>query len=129
MNHQSSYLLLMKNYIVKILSSFDFAFIGLGIWHFAESFILFTVPIQKFLWITFCLVIADTITGIIKAKKLKQAIKSFGLRRSFVKISVYFIAIISAHHVAAVFFPLVPIAYTISWAIAGIEFKSMIENV
>lgn len=86
------------------------------------------IPIAGFIVTGSILVVADLVTGIIAAKKNKEAIHSNGLRRTVTKIVSYMAAVLLAHIMQQVYLPSLPIVYAISLYIALVEFKSNLEN-
>jgi len=86
-------------------------------------------PTWPFVGVVAFLVTADLFTGLKAARKLKQPIRSRGLKRTVEKIALYFVAILSSELVKVVFIPMVPVTYITGFAIALTEFKSIIENV
>lgn len=119
----------LKNYAYKITSSLDVGILGTVGFIALQRFYDFTIPTHKFLLLTFALVMCDSVTGIFAAIRNKQKIQSAGMRRTFSKIIVYFIAILLSEGMSQTFFPAVPLAFTVSLAITATEFKSNIENV
>lgn len=77
----------------------------------------------------FFLLLCDFITGIRKAKSLKQQINSGGFRRSISKMNDYSIAIVSSQVFTWVFTLDFTLSYYIALFICGIELKSIWENV
>jgi hypothetical protein len=61
------------------------------------------IPISPFLIFTVILVFCDLVTGIIAAKNRKEKITSFKIRRTVVKIVLYFIAILLAEGMRDIF--------------------------
>ena len=89
----------------------------------------FFLPIKHFLIFTIFVVFADTVTGIMAARKEGKAITSKGLYRTTEKIVVYFTSILIFHGAQLTFAIPVPIVYLVSSVIAGTELFSVAENV
>jgi phage-related holin len=75
------------------------------------------------------LLLVDFMTGVRKAKALKEKIQSRGFRRTISKMNDYCLAIISSQ----VFTWMLDLEFTLSYYVAmfvcGIELKSILENV
>lgn len=115
----------MMRYMDKIYENLLYGFIALIV-KFVWPFLF---PIGGFLIFTGCVVICDTITGIIAAKKRGEIITSYGLRRTTEKMILYFIAIMLAEGIRITFIENVDVAYFVAFVIAVTEFKSNIENI
>jgi phage-related holin len=94
---------------------------------FLGAALSFISPIAPFFWLAIGLVILDTVTGIIAARKRKEKINSRGFARLLSKIVVYMAAIIGCRGVEQVL--LVPnVTYLAVGAIALTELMSVLEN-
>lgn len=86
-------------------------------------------PIKAVIVITGVLIMADTLSGILAARKRGESISSAGLRRTITKSLVYLSAVclgfLVEHYMIADF---MPISKIISGAIALVELKSILEN-
>jgi uncharacterized membrane protein len=89
----------------------------------------FLLPIKHFLIFTIFVVFADTVTGIIAAKKRKEAITSKGLYRTSQKVVVYFCGIMIFHGAGITFGLPSQIVYSVSFLIAFTELYSISENI
>jgi len=89
----------------------------------------FLLPIQHFLIFTIFVVFADTVTGIIAAKKRNEAITSKGLYRTSQKVVVYFVGIMIFHGASVTFGLPSQIVYSVSFLIAFTELYSISENI
>lgn len=89
----------------------------------------YILPVRSFLILTLCLVVCDTITGIMAARKAGDKITSKGIRQTVTKTTAYFIAILLSEGMRITFIPDISIPYFIAFIIAIAEFKSNIENV
>lgn len=91
----------------------------------------FLVPVGHFLLFTIALVVCDLFTGVWAAKTRKEEIHSRGFKRSVLKISLYFVAILLSRGMKVVFLPDldVDIAYVVAGIISLTEFKSNLENI
>lgn len=91
------------------------------------ALISFVTPIAPFFWLAIGLVVLDTITGIIAARKRKEKINSRGFARLLSKIVVYMAAIVGCHGVEIVLH--VPnVTFLAVGAIALTELMSVLEN-
>lgn len=87
-------------------------------------------PIKPLLLACGALIVADTITGIIAAKKRKETINSADMRRSLSKMVVYQVAIISGFILEVYMLDgLIPVSKVVGGVIGMVEFKSILENV
>ena len=89
----------------------------------------FIFPIQHFLIFTIFVVFADTVTGILAAKKRKEPITSKGLYRTSQKILTYFCGIMIFHGASITFGLPSQIVYSVSSLIAFTELYSISENI
>jgi len=89
----------------------------------------FFLPIKHFLIFTIFVVFADTVTGIIAAKKRKEPITSKGLYRTSQKILTYFCGIMIFHGASITFGLPSQITYSVSFIIAATELFSISENI
>lgn len=96
---------------------------------FGSWLLAFVLPSASFLIFTTVLVFADLLSGTIAAKHRGEAIHSRGLRRSVVKISLYFLAILLSEGFEKVFILDIDISYMVAGLIAVTELKSNMENI
>jgi len=89
----------------------------------------FIFPIKHFLVFTIFVVFADTLTGIIAAKKRGEKITSKGLYRTSQKVAVYFCGIMIFHGASITFGLPFQIVYSVSFLIAFTELYSISENI
>jgi len=89
----------------------------------------FFLPIKHFLIFTIFVVFADTVTGIIAAKKRGEKITSKGLYRTSQKVVVYFCGIMIFHGASITFGLPFQIVYSVSFLIAFTELYSISENI
>jgi len=89
----------------------------------------FIFPIKHFLIFTIFVVFADTLTGIIAAKKRGEKITSKGLYRTSQKVAVYFCGIMIFHGASITFGLPFQIVYSVSFLIAFTELYSISENI
>ncbi len=89
----------------------------------------FFLPIKHFLIFTIFVVFADTVTGIIAAKKKHEAITSKGLYRTSQKVVTYFCGIMIFHGASITFQLPSQITYSVSFIIAATELFSISENI
>jgi uncharacterized membrane protein len=89
----------------------------------------FFFPIKHFLIFTIFVVFADTVTGIIAAKKRNEAITSKGLYRTSQKVVVYFVGIMIFHGASVTFGLPSQIVYSVSFLISFTELYSISENI
>jgi uncharacterized membrane protein len=89
----------------------------------------FFFPIKHFLIFTIFVVFADTVTGIIAAKKRNEAITSKGLYRTSQKVVVYYCGIMIFHGASVTFGLPSQIVYSVSFLIAFTELYSISENI
>jgi Na+/H+ antiporter NhaD/arsenite permease-like protein len=86
-------------------------------------------PIKAVIVITGVLILADTITGMLAARKRGEKISSAGLRRTVTKSLVYLSAVclgfLVEHYMIEDF---LPISKIISGVISIVELKSILEN-
>jgi phage-related holin len=94
---------------------------------FLGAALSFISPIAPFFWLAIGLVILDTVTGIIAARKRKEKINSRGFARLLSKIVVYMASIMACRGVEQVLH--VPnVTYLAVGAIALTELMSVLEN-
>jgi len=89
----------------------------------------FIFPIKHFLIFTIFVVFADTVTGILAARKRKEPITSKGLYRTSQKILTYFCGIMIFHGASITFGLPSQIVYSVSFLIAFTELYSISENI
>jgi uncharacterized membrane protein len=89
----------------------------------------FFFPIKHFLIFTIFVVFADTVTGIMAARKRNEPITSKGLYRTSQKVVVYFVGIMIFHGASVTFSLPSQIVYSISFLIAFTELYSISENI
>jgi len=113
----------MRNYMNKIWNTLEAVFGGLcGL---ALGFIM---PIWPFIATAIALVIADTITGVLAAKRRGEDFQAPTFYRTSQKIAVYMVSILACEGVRVVFVPGIPVTYTAAAAICVTELKSILEN-
>jgi len=89
----------------------------------------FFFPIKHFLIFTIFVVFADTVTGIIAARKRNEPITSKGLYRTSQKVVVYFVGIMIFHGASVTFGLPSQIVYSVSFLISFTELYSISENI
>jgi uncharacterized membrane protein len=89
----------------------------------------FFFPIKHFLIFTIFVVFADTVTGIMAARKRNEAITSKGLYRTSQKVVVYFVGIMIFHGASVTFGLPSQIVYSVSFLISFTELYSISENI
>ena len=89
----------------------------------------FFLPIKHFLIFTIFVVFADTVTGIMAAKKRDEPITSKGLYRTSQKVVTYFCGIMIFHGASITFGLPSQITYSVSFIIAATELFSISENI
>lgn len=92
----------------------------------------FLLPIKALLFATFWFCFFDTITGIAKAKKLKQPIESSKMQKKVFDLLFYYIAIILAYYIEHLFSDLIldfPLKKWTAVIILTVEFWSNLENI
>ena len=89
----------------------------------------FFFPIKHFLIFTIFVVFADTVTGIMAARKRNEAITSKGLYRTSQKVVVYFVGIMIFHGASITFGLPSQIVYSVSFLISFTELYSISENI
>jgi phage-related holin len=94
----------------------------------ACAFLDSILPIGKFLGIVVVFVILDFVTGIWAAVKRSEKIRSRTMQRTTLKVTVYLIAVLSAHYVDVVFESFIQFVYVVAGVIVLTEFKSVLEN-
>ena len=88
----------------------------------------FITPIAPFFWLAIGLVILDTITGMIAARRRKEKLHSRGFSRVLSKIAVYMSAILACYCVELVLKINGHVTYFAVGAIAFTELMSVLEN-
>lgn len=100
--------------------------------HWLINIILATLavfaPIQSLMLATGAVIILDLITGVVRAWKKKERIKSSIMRRTVTKFFVFQIAIISGYFIETYISPGLPMTKIISSVIGLVEAKSIMEN-
>jgi uncharacterized membrane protein len=89
----------------------------------------FFFPIKHFLIFTIFVVFADTVTGIMAARKRGEPITSKGLYRTSQKVVTYFCGIMIFHGASITFQLPSQITYSVSFIIAATELFSISENI
>jgi uncharacterized membrane protein len=89
----------------------------------------FFQPINYFLIFTIFVVFADTVTGIMAARKRGEPITSKGLYRTSQKVVTYFCGIMIFHGAGITFGLPSQITYSVSFIIAATELFSISENI
>jgi uncharacterized membrane protein len=89
----------------------------------------FFLPIKHFLIFTIFVVFADTVTGIMAARKRGEPITSKGLYRTSQKVVTYFCGIMIFHGASITFGLPSQITYSVSFIIAATELFSISENI
>jgi uncharacterized membrane protein len=89
----------------------------------------FFLPIKHFLIFTIFVVFADTVTGIMAARKRGEPITSKGLYRTSQKVVTYFCGIMIFHGASITFQLPSQIVYSVSFLIAFTELYSISENI
>jgi len=89
----------------------------------------FFLPIKHFLIFTIFVVFADTVTGIMAAKKRGEPITSKGLYRTSQKVVVYFVGIMIFEGAKNTFSLPLNITYMVAFTIATTELYSISENI
>jgi phage-related holin len=95
---------------------------------FTAFIISFFSPIFAAMMAAGGLIIADTITGVMKAKKKKTPITSRRLASVLSKMLLYQILIVSAHICETYLVAELPFVKLVLGAVALVEFKSILEN-
>lgn len=86
-------------------------------------------PIHALLIVTGILIVFDTITGIVAAKKRGERISSSGFKRTVIKMTMYQIGILSGFLLETyILGNLFPVSKMIAGAICVTETKSILEN-
>jgi phage-related holin len=112
----------MKTTMSKFFTSLEALFGA-----FLGAALSFISPIAPFFWLAIGLVVLDTVTGIIAARKRKEKINSRGFARLLSKIVVYMASIMACRGVEQVLH--VPnVTYLAVGAIALTELMSVLEN-
>jgi uncharacterized membrane protein len=89
----------------------------------------FFLPIKHFLIFTIFVVFADTVTGIMAARKKGEAITSKGLYCTSQKVVVYFVGIMIFEGAKNTFSLPLNITYMVAFTIATTELYSISENI
>ena len=89
----------------------------------------FIFPIKHFLIFTIFVVFADTVTGIMAARKRGEPITSKGLYRTSQKVVTYFCGIMIFHGASITFQLPSQVTYSVSFIIAATELFSISENI
>ena len=89
----------------------------------------FFLPIKHFLIFTIFVVFADTVTGIMAARKRGEPITSKGLYRTSQKVVTYFCGIMIFHGASITFGLPSQIVYSVSFLISFTELYSISENI
>jgi uncharacterized membrane protein len=89
----------------------------------------FFIPIKGFLLFTVFVVFADTVTGIMAARKRGESITSKGLYRTSQKVVVYFVGIMIFEGAKNTFSLPLNITYMVAFTIATTELYSIAENI
>lgn len=93
----------------------------------------FIMPIAPFLLFTVALVVADFFTGVQAARYKGDVLRSGGVKRTVVKISLYFVALLLTEGFNQVFLRRHNIELDITWVTGGFialtEIKSNFENI
>lgn len=94
--------------------------------------VMFMPVVPAIMWLG-AFVAIDFLTGLWKAKKLKEPIQSKKMANSITKVVMYFLAIICSRVMETQFLPVGLLPFTITQACIGfisvIEFKSIMENI
>lgn len=96
----------------------------IGTWAFYNI-----IPVVAFLAGIMVLVVADLCSGIAASHKRGIPLTSWGLRRTIMKGTWYFAAVLITHMVQQIWMPGVPIVMAVSSYIAITELKSNLENI
>ncbi len=88
----------------------------------------FFAPIYMSMFIVGLFIVGDTVTGILKAKKLKQPITSRKLSAVLTKMLTYQLLVAVSHGIEIAIID-VPVLKVVMGSIALVEFKSMLENI
>lgn len=136
-NHNSGDWAVFKSVFTKFSSNFAelkvwaFTFVATPLFQVTETYLFADWQFLKYLGV---LIMLDTVTGVLKALKRKDAITSYGLRRTVVKILQYGIFLIVVHILdnfevkgesVSVFGWIVTASYSF---LIGVEAKSILEN-
>lgn len=92
------------------------------------SLLSYIIEVKAFLIIMIILVACDLYTGIKAAQKRGEVIKSWGLRRTTSKMTLYFIAIMLSKGME-VAFNIPQLVYICALYVCITEFKSNLENI
>lgn len=88
----------------------------------------FFAPIKLLLVASTLLVLADSVTGMLAARKRGEAISSAGMRRTVSKLLVYQGAIIAGFLIEMLMSGALPVAKLVAGCVAAVEGKSALEN-
>lgn len=96
----------------------------------ALSALAVLAPVQTVLLSVLVLVLLDSVTGVLAARKRNERITSAGLRRTISKLLVFEIVLISGHLLQTYLVPDLgfPVVGLLAAAIAFVEFRSVLEN-
>jgi phage-related holin len=94
----------------------------------AAFFLAFFTPIFPAMLAAGILIICDTVTGIMKARKQGQVITSKELSAILTKMLLYQLLIISAHICELYMVDEIPFVKLVLGTVALVEFKSILEN-
>jgi phage-related holin len=96
----------------------------------------FLLPIRDYLFFMSFLILADTVSGILAARKRGERIRSRGFRRAVEKFVVYFLSILAGYGMEICFgqtglewMPKIPFTVMVALSVIGTEFLSLRENV
>lgn len=93
----------------------------------------FLMPVSHFMILCGSLVVVDFFTGVLAAKKRKEALRSKGFQRTVFKITLYFLAILLSRGMDIVFLYDLDTRFSFTYIVAGFvcltEFKSNLENI
>lgn len=113
----------MKSFLYQVYIWFNDT-----IWLLVMAMVGFFSPTGK--WVAFIgfLIVCDTITGVIAARKRKESVSSRKLARTIAKFISYGIALLISFYLQVLFFPEIPSLVAMTALIATIELKSIDEN-
>lgn len=117
----------VRTWLVAHTTNLKFGFMGFAASAFA-SICGYFAPLGEIFIVLFACIIADLITGIWASRTKGQGIKSKRLKKTAVKIGLYFgivMLIYSIDHA----FNIVNLANPTAWLIVGFEAYSVLENV
>lgn len=120
----------MKSEMSYFKSVFPISIDAYHVWSMAiGALTAFVWEVRTFITLLFFLVVADLVTGMLRARHDKEKIHSWGIYRTIEKIFVQLITILIAELVRIMLFPVINLTYVVVFVIAMAEFKSIIENV